>query len=572
VELERDSRRAAATLRQALEAFLAGGVLPFNVSLHGGEPTMLPPEVLEELFAIIRQHYRDHFDELNARGFRKSAPHIKTNLFNFHSLYDLFDRNRVSISASIDLPLELHGRYRTTKSGRSWLNQAVDNLRLLARYPHAAKISATLYRQHLEDVPALISDIWTIHRQIGFDMNNFNFMFGFEAPGVAGGCGSEMGTVPDEQQVGFYEAMGDEFAGTELEEGFRRNWFDEFKPSYCTNSFNCGERFMLLQSDGEIYSCVRGQGLAECRFGNILHDPLEDILAAGRSKIALLHQQAGFGSDCRDCSHLHICHTGCPVVKRHSASSRSYTCKLQRAIYAENPRSYPPVQGEEQQEAAREYLAGMHPALALEALGNKGIPVTARITLPKDFAEEKNTLVRLIDADPVLGQLYSDTAITLAINGERYALQSQLLKGGRDLFSICSDDAVLLHIKRSFFESGCGEMIRNTLYLQMLRDTAVVYGDEQRSKQEHLFSHQIYFNLLPPSTLFHDGVMADLSGLLNLHCGMYLKGVLNNLFVTTGYLREYHYQKQKNNAFYHIQAVNLPFQNLEFYWDEPERI
>jgi len=39
------------------------------------------------------------------------------------------------------------------------------------------------------------------------------------------------------------------------------------------------------------------------------------------------------------------------------------------------------------------------------------------------------------------------------------------------------------------------------------------------------------------------------------------------LFVTTGQLREYHYQKQKNNAFYHIQAINLPFQNFEFYWD-----
>jgi uncharacterized protein len=62
--------------------------------------------------------------------------------------------------------------------------------------------------------------------------------------------------------------------------------------------------------------------------------------------------------------------------------------------------------------------------------------------------------------------------------------------------------------------------------------------------------------------------MADLTGLLNLHHDMFLKGTLNNLFVTSGYLRDYHYQKQKANAFYHIQAINLPFQNFEFYWDE----
>ena len=38
-----------------------------------------------------------------------------------------------------------------------------------------------------------------------------------------------------------------------------------------------------------------------------------------------------------------------------------------------------------------------------------------------------------------------------------------------------------------------------------------------------------------------------------------------NLFFTTMALREYHYFKQKNNGFYHIQALNLPFQNIEFY-------
>jgi uncharacterized protein len=61
-------------------------------------------------------------------------------------------------------------------------------------------------------------------------------------------------------------------------------------------------------------------------------------------------------------------------------------------------------------------------------------------------------------------------------------------------------------------------------------------------------------------------VMVDLGAIVHLHRTLYLPGVANNLFVTTSYLREYHYQKQKQNAFYHIQAINLPFQNLEFYY------
>jgi len=370
--LKRDAARAVATLQQVLQRFLDAGVLPFNVSLHGGEVTTLPPSVLEQLFTTINRHYLDHFDQLNALGYRKSAPHLKTNLFNFHKLYDLFARHRVSISASIDLPLSLHAKYRTDHRGRSWLNRTIENLRLLARYPHSKKISATLYHEHLQDIPALIDDIWMIHRDIGFDMNNFNIMFGFGSELNCQKFGGEpelgLQQASEAEQLALYHALQDAFSGTELEEGLRRNWFDEFKPSYCTNAFNCGERFFLLQSDGAIWSCVRGQGLEQLQYGNIFIDRVEDILAEGSRRVRLLHQQQGLDPDCRACEYLQICHTGCPAVKLQNRSGKSYTCALQKAIYRDNPASYPPLTGGDQAAAAREYLLGMHPALLQDAL------------------------------------------------------------------------------------------------------------------------------------------------------------------------------------------------------------
>ena len=170
---------AVHTLRHTLDALRDAGVLAFNVSLHGGEVTTLPPDVLDALFGMVRAHYRAHFDALNALGHRKSAPHIKTNLFKFAPLYELFDRHKVSISASIDLPLALHERHRTTRGGTGWLPRTLENIRLLARYPHAKKISATLSSEHLQDMQALVDDIWFIHRELGFDMNQFNLMFAF---------------------------------------------------------------------------------------------------------------------------------------------------------------------------------------------------------------------------------------------------------------------------------------------------------------------------------------------------------------------------------------------------------
>ena len=177
--LKVDAGRAVSTLRHALKALREAGVLAFNVSLHGGEVTTLPEAVLDQLFTLIRAHYSDNFDAINALGHKKSAPHIKTNLYRFAPFYALFERHKVSLSASIDLPLALHARYRTTRGGRDWLARTHENIRLLAGYPHARKISATLCGEHVDDIQAIIDDIWFIHRELGFDMNQFNLMFAF---------------------------------------------------------------------------------------------------------------------------------------------------------------------------------------------------------------------------------------------------------------------------------------------------------------------------------------------------------------------------------------------------------
>ena len=568
-----DSERAVQTLQHAISSFLNAGILPFNVSLHGGEVTTLPAPVLESLFHIIRSHYTYYYDELTALGYRKSDPHVKTNLFNFHKLYDLFDRNKVSISASVDLPLSLHEKYRTDRRGQGWLEGTLNNIRLLGKYPHSKKMSSTLYLEHLENIPELIDDIWKIHNEMGFDMNNFNFMFGFESTlnNLKYDNSSDKVLQADEdQQLQFYEAMKEAFTGTELEYGLKRNWFDEFKPEYCTNSLNCGEKFFLLQGDGSMYSCVRGQGLPQFLYGNIFNDSVNDILHAARSKVNLAHQNQGLDPECRQCSYIGICRTGCPIVKKQNGRSRSYTCSLQKAIYRDNPNSYPPLlKSEEQNYALREYIAEMHPNLIYEMQNEELSQSGSTAVFPAEIQDEKNSLAMIISRDRILEALYSDSAFIISVNGDQIPLQSQILKRERSFYTIGPGDKINLFIRKSIFEINCDEIIRNTLYIQLLRDTPVVYGDEKRTKQEHILTHQIYYNLLKPGNLpDKDFLTADITGLFSMYRDDFIKNILNNIFVTTFYLREYHYQKQEANAFYHIQALNLPFQNFEFYWDE----
>lgn len=76
--IKKDSEKAVSTLKYALAKFQDEGVLPFNVSLHGGEVTILANEILDELFSIIREHYIKNFDAINSLGHKKSYPHINT--------------------------------------------------------------------------------------------------------------------------------------------------------------------------------------------------------------------------------------------------------------------------------------------------------------------------------------------------------------------------------------------------------------------------------------------------------------------------------------------------------------
>lgn len=83
------------------------------------------------------------------------------------------------------------------------------------------------------------------------------------------------------EQVAFYQALQQAFKGTELEVGFKHEWFCEFTPDYCCSAVNCGDKFFLLQYDGSVYSCPRGQSSEHYYYGNVFQQPIEEIVNNG---------------------------------------------------------------------------------------------------------------------------------------------------------------------------------------------------------------------------------------------------------------------------------------------------
>ena len=155
----------------------------------------------------------------------------------------------------------------------------------------------------------------------------------------------------------------------------------------------------------------------------------------------------------------------------------------------------------------------------------------------------------------------------LDVDGHEYKLESQILKTKRDIIYLTNQSQIKIYLKDNLLDEECPYPQNNSLYIMLLSGDLITYGDENRTKQRHIMSHQIYKDVLLSNKSNKEGYLCyDITNLIKEYSQYLDQDNPNNLFFTTNALRDYHYLKQKNNAYYHIAAINLPFQNIEFYY------
>lgn len=537
------------TLDYAIKKFRESNIIPFNISLHGGEVTTLPKEEFHDLIKYITDYYHDNKDIITSAGFKIGSPHIKTNLYGLDKHIDTIKEYNVSISGSLDLPLSLHDKYRVTKNNKSTLNKIFENIKLLESIPNKKKVSATIFKEHYDLIDEIIKDIKYLNKNTCLDMNDFNFMIGFDynSNGI-------LHHITEEEQVKFYKRMHEEFDNTDLDSGVNGPWFDEFGPEYCSNCDNCGEKFFLLEKNGDIYSCVRGQKNPDYYYGNIFKNTPEEILKTAYKKIFINHNKEPLNEECIKCGYLYLCKTGCPFVKNNYKTNKSYTCLLQQEMYKD--RLY--NKDEYNDEFVYHYV-------------NKMRVEDSTKYIPKTTTNNYPSLEEIISTDEKLKYIYDDNSFILKVDGFEYKLSSQVTKKTRDIIYITKDSKIDIYMKKNLIEEIEDYPENNSMYIMILSGNLVTYGDEGRTKQRHVTTHQIYKGVLDNiESDKKDFYKCDISNLIKEYKNEYSKEVPNNIFFTTSALRDYHYTKQKNNAYYHIQAINLPFQNIEFYYLDKE--
>jgi len=537
------------TLEYAINKFKQSNVIPFNISLHGGEVTTLKKEEFHDLIKFISDYYNENKNIITNAGFKIGTPHIKTNLYDLNKHIDTIKKYNVSISGSLDLPLLLHDEYRITKGNKKTLDKILENIKLLENIPNKKKVSATIFKEHYKYLDDIIKDIKFLNENTCLDMNDFNFMIGFDynSNGI-------LHHITEEEQVDLYKRMHKEFDGTNLDAGVNGPWFDEFGPEYCPNCDNCGEKFFLLEKNGDIYSCVRGQKNKDYYYGNIYENTVEEILKKAYEKIFLNHNKLPFNEECRNCGYLYLCKTGCPFVKNNYNENKSYTCKLQQEMYKD--RGY--QKDEYNDEFVYQYVKKM-----------RSTDITKYI--PNKKENDYPTLEEIIKQDEKLKYIYEDNVFILKVDNNEYNLSSQITKKTRTFIYLHPKSKIEIYMKKNMIEEECDYPENNSLYMMLLSGNLVTYGDENRTKQRHLATHQIYKGVLDNNKSDKkDYYRYDITNMIMEYKNNFSTDNPNNIFFTTSALRDYHYNKQKNNAYYHIQAINLPFQNIEFYYIDKE--
>ena len=542
------------TLQYAVQKFRDNGVMPFNISLHGGEVTTLSPEFFRGLIQFISEYYAAHGDYLRQNGFTVGRPHIKTNLYALDRHIETLREFDVSVSGSLDLPFLLHDQFRLTKGGQKTMDRILKNIQMLDdnRIQHK-KVSATVFKEHFQYLDQMIADIRYLHEHTCLDMNDFNFMVGFDFQ-----CNGLLHAMSQEEQVELFRRMHEEFDGTDLDKGVNGAWFNEFGPEYCTNCDNCGDKFFLLEKNGDIYSCVRGQKHKDFFYGNIYENTVDEILATAHQKIFAIHNRMPMEEECLNCPYLYLCKTGCPFVKNLYHTPKSYTCLLQKALYQK--RGYEEDAFLEQ--SRYRYVSRMHPQLMSRYLPPQDPPVIVEEGLRK-----------IIQGDSHLKYIYEPGVFIVNADGRDYPLESQILKGHRQILYLTDQTPVTLYIEKHMLDEETPYPQNNSLFMMLLSGDMITYGDEGRTKQRHIMTHQTYKGVLEKRPSDREGYYAvDLTGLLREYADQYDKERPNNFFFTTAALRDVHYTKQKQNAYYHIQAINLPFHNIEFYYYSMEEL
>lgn len=555
-------------LRNILNKYLEEGVVINSLALHGAEVTTLSKELFEEIFRIYFDEYSKKYEtEIRYLSGRGPSAHIKTNLYLIDRHYDTLRKYPIIVSGSVDLPFDLHDKFRVLKNGKGTINKILDNIKYMLSdndLKNSIQLSCTMGKEHYKHFDQFMNDIEYLD-SIGFNViSKFYIMFIYDS------VNSEIKQqLSQDEMVDVYKQLLKRFKGTKFEAGVHYSWFREFTHGYCTNCVNCSTRMnYLIQENGDVYPCHRSQPVKELNFGNIFKDGLKKVY---NNSVKQMEEYENTNKNisklCLKCEYFYICQIGCPITRKDTNSNRCYTCKLQKTIYKSQPKRFPPNK-DLSNKYIDTYLRHMQPDSLVRDINKP------RLMKPnRELFEFKNSLRSITNRDKVLQELYKIGNFMLVINNsEPIPLFSSNFYNKSINIELKSSDKIELLVNKEYFNFDIGieeiDNERNYIVVDFLNNNMIVYGDEQRTKMTH-YDDEVFLDIKDDLGYYQDYYTFDVTQMFKEVSSFFKQSTKDNKYpnminFTSKRMRSYHYFKQSKNAFYHLEAINLPFHEFWF--------
>ncbi|MBU0609277.1 MAG: anaerobic sulfatase maturase [Armatimonadetes bacterium] len=352
--LGRSRRMSDGVLEAYVQQYIAAQDSPEIVfSWQGGEPTLLGLDFFRKAVELERKHCPPG---------KRVANDLQTNGTLLDDAWCAFLRdNGFLVGLSVDGPPALHDRYRLDRKRKPTCDRVVAAARRLRKHgvpfntltvvnranaKHPVAVYRFLRREmgatRIQFIPAVEPRVFARVAPQHWDEKTLPTVGAPEArPGAPGSVVTDW-SVDQEDYGTFLCAVFDEWCERDVGQAFVylfecavAQWMG-LGASLCTLAQTCG-RALAIEHDGSVYSCDH-YVYPEYRLGNIIEQPLADIVYSFRQAAFGQAKNGSLPAYCRQCRYFFACHGECPknrfIRTPDGEPGLNYLCSGLRAYFA----------------------------------------------------------------------------------------------------------------------------------------------------------------------------------------------------------------------------------------------
>jgi uncharacterized protein len=312
------------TLENLFENIATQDTKSIYVIWHGGEPTFVGQRFYEDVVEI----------EKDIKNIRNG---IQTNgTLLTEKLIKLFKKNQFRIGISLDGPKRIHDSKRIFKDGSGSYEKVMHGIKLLNKLKADFATLTLLTNDNIN----FLKEIYSAVRKTSANGAKFEVFF----PGGKGRKYRKEFFVRPEDYTKVMINLYNLWMYEDKRIKFRVDPLDKIIESFftghsraCDYAGACGNNFLSMSSNGDIYICGRFVGIKNFKIGNINHDSLEkalknklcEFVRKKRNEIKLKCINSG-------CKYVDICNGGCTYESYtffNDFSHETLYCNSRKAIF-----------------------------------------------------------------------------------------------------------------------------------------------------------------------------------------------------------------------------------------------